>query len=138
MDLGSLNIDNVRFLSLMRAFKKHRDLDRLMLECAEWTDEIIKEMRFLPLPAKPAEVEEFEKMPTYDRERLTADFFRDHPRIAEYMEDTRKVRQANQSTYDWLVECQGILEKHGKDTRQIMARLEEVEAGQLWSGRLSS
>ena len=77
---------------------KEISLEEYLLKCAYWGMKTLDDIYFMSLPTKPLEVIEFEQLSYYKRERLTQEFFSDHPGIMRYYDQKRWVEIMNDTS----------------------------------------
>jgi len=73
-------------------------LEEYLMKCAYWGMKTLDDIYFMSLPTKPLEVIEFEQLSYYKRERLTQEFFSDHPGIMRYYDQKRCVEIINDTS----------------------------------------
>ena len=74
-----------------------------MRECAYWAiKDGFDELKPLPLPTKPEEVFDYERMPKETRERLNEKYFQDHWEINSYYQQVKFVQVRNKVNFEWL------------------------------------
>ena len=73
-------------------------LEEYLMKCAYWGMKTLDDIYFMSLPTKPLEVIEFEQLSYYKRERLTQEFFSDHPGIMRYYDQKRWVEIMNDTS----------------------------------------
>ena len=73
-------------------------LEEYLMKCAYWGMKTLDDIYFMSSPSKSLEVIEFEQLSYYKRERLTQEFFSDHPGIMRYYDQKRWVEIMNDTS----------------------------------------
>jgi hypothetical protein len=84
--------------------------DEFIKECAKWVAEDVNDYSFKPIPEKPKEVEDFERIPENSRRNIDGQYYYDHPQILPYYHLRTFVEQENKALYDWLKDCVGFVD----------------------------
>lgn len=114
---------------------KEITLKEYLEKCAYWGMKTLDDIYFMSLPSKPLEVFEFEQLSYFKRQRLTQEFFVDHPKITQYYEQKKWVEIINETSLLKLKAIKRYLpesevESHQKLDKKIMdfkARMEGYE-----------
>ena len=109
-------------------------MEEFFLQIAEWVSEDCHMYKFDPVPAKPRDLEEFEKIPFEHRRSLPSEFFSERPQILNYDRLIKEIRYRNTALYEWLVECRGRLMKSDRveQAHKVDTKLKEATVELLW------
>lgn len=110
--------------------QKEITLENFIDKVTQWTVEMIGEYQFKPVPVKPRDVLEFEKIPDNDRKNLSWEYWADHPTVLKYYRDVASIRSENWGIYQWL-QCCLLQAEREEDGEKIRAKLGEVTADML-------
>ena len=125
------------FIKMAAKYRREtgHSLDRF---CAEYTVDILDDIKWGGDPLKPEIVLEYEMYPDEVRRKLnheegkTSDFFRKNPAVVVYYKKRDSVRLENSSNYDWLIHCRTVLADFPERLAKIDAKLKECHKDQLW------
>jgi len=74
------------------------DLEEYLMKCAYWGMKTLDDIYFRSLPSKSLEVIEYEQLSWSKKNRLTHDFYTDHPAITRYYEQKRWIKIMNETS----------------------------------------
>ena len=74
------------------------DLEEYLMKCAYWGMKTLDDIYFRSLPSKSLEVIEYEQLSWSKKNRLTQDYFTDHPAITRYYEQKRWIKIMNETS----------------------------------------
>ena len=78
------------------------NLEEYLMKCAYWGMKTIDDIYFRSLPSRSLEVIEYEQLSWSKKNRLTQDFYTDHPAITRYYDQKRWVEIQNKTSLSKL------------------------------------
>jgi len=95
--LSGSKYSKLMIMMLRQLRTKEIDLEEYMMKCAYWGMKTLDDIYFMSAPSKSLEVIEFEQLSYYKRQRLTQEFFADHPGITRYYDQKKWIEIMNKT-----------------------------------------
>lgn len=105
--------------------KKKIPLNEYLERCVYWGMKTLNDIYFKSLPSKPLTVINYEQLSYSQRQKLTYDFFTDHPGIMRYYEERDRIIRENKDNL-WRLKIYkkyipgSDIESHEKLDKKIM------------------
>jgi len=101
------------------------DLEEYLIKCAYWGMKTLDDIYFRSLPSRSLEIIEYEQLSWSKKNRLTHDFFTDHPAITRYYDQKRWIGIMNETSLYKLEDIKKYLpeseiENHKKLDKRIL------------------
>lgn len=77
---------------------KEITMDEFLMQCAYWGVKTIGDMYYRSLPSRPMEVVSYEGLSYSKRNRLTKEYYEDHPGVSHYYEDKERITRINRES----------------------------------------
>jgi len=74
------------------------DLEEYLIKCAYWGMKTLDDIYFRSLPSRSLEIIEYEQLSWSKKNRLTHDFYTDHPAITRYYDQKRWIGIMNETS----------------------------------------
>jgi len=81
---------------------KEITLDEFSTQCAYWGVKTMDDLYFKSLPSRPLEVVSYEQLSYSKRNKLTKEYYEDHPEVDRYYEDKDRVLRSNKESLRML------------------------------------
>jgi len=73
-------------------------LEEYLMKCAYWGMKTLDDIYFMSLPSRSLEVIEYEQLSWSKKNRLTQDFYTDHPAITKYYDQKKWIEIMNETS----------------------------------------
>lgn len=73
-------------------------LEEYLMKYAYWGMKTLDDIYFMSSPSKPLDVIEFEQLSYYKRQKLSQEFFEDHPGIMRYYDQKKNIEIMNETS----------------------------------------